>query len=469
MQNKTLKIAFIAISIMLIIPSIIYLVQNGTVMEFETYYNFFINENANKIISTLIYLALFIVLFIIYIKIIKKKDTLKNIKEILIFVGIISIIYIIMLPWTSSDVFYYMGVGELDGVYNQNPYYVTMKDYYTQNEQNIQDEILQKGAESYWAGTTVVYGPIAQTIFKTLSTISLKNIDIGLLVYKLVNVIVHIANCYLIYKISNKKIFAIIYGLNPFILLEFIGMVHNDIIVVFFVLLALYFVLKKKNIFLSILFLAIATGIKYYTILLLPVVVLYHFRKEKTGKKFVKCLQYGILFILILTIEYIFYFRDANVLIAMMAQTEKYSKSIYSALLGIDTGIMKIVKTSMITIFVFFTIVYNLQFLISKQDKFSKMIRKSNITLILFIMILTTCQQWYLIWLFAIMMWQKPDIIRNLIGLSCIVEIANSIYMFLVESYKFDIYFWGIILILLLGWILCTNKKLKTSNYCEQK
>lgn len=37
-----------------------------------------------------------------------------------------------MLPWTSSDVFYYMGVGELDGVYNQNPYYVTMKDYYTQ-------------------------------------------------------------------------------------------------------------------------------------------------------------------------------------------------------------------------------------------------------------------------------------------------------------------------------------------------
>lgn len=469
MQNKTLKIAFIAISIMLIIPSIIYLVQNGTVMEFETYYNFFINENANKIISTLIYLALFIVLFIIYIKIIKKKDTFKNIKEILIFVGIISIIYIIMLPWTSSDVFYYMGVGELDGVYNQNPYYVTMKDYYTQNEQNIQDEILQKGAESYWAGTTVVYGPIAQTIFKTLSTISLKNIDIGLLVYKLVNVIVHIANCYLIYKISNKKIFAIIYGLNPFILLEFIGMVHNDIIVVFFVLLALYFVLKKKNIFLSILFLAIATGIKYYTILLLPVVVLYHFRKEKTGKKFVKCLQYGILFILILTIEYIFYFRDANVLIAMMAQTEKYSKSIYSALLGIDTGIMKIVKTSMITIFVFFTIVYNLQFLISKQDKFSKMIRKSNITLILFIMILTTCQQWYLIWLFAIMMWQKPDIIRNLIGLSCIVEIANSIYMFLVESYKFDIYFWGIILILLLGWILCTNKKLKTSNYCEQK
>lgn len=469
MQNKTLKIAFIAISIMLIIPSIIYLVQNGTVMEFETYYNFFINENANKIISTLIYLALFIVLFIIYIKIIKKKDTFKNIKEILIFVGIISIIYIIMLPWTSSDVFYYMGVGELDGVYNQNPYYVTMKDYYTQNEQNIQDEILQKGAESYWAETTVVYGPIAQTIFKTLSTISLKNIDIGLLVYKLVNVIVHIANCYLIYKISNKKIFAIIYGLNPFILLEFIGMVHNDIIVVFFVLLALYFALKKKNIFLSVLFLAIATGIKYYTILLLPVVVLYHFRKEKTGKKFVKCLQYGILFILILTIEYIFYFRDANVLIAMMAQTEKYSKSIYSALLGIDTGIMKIVKTSMITIFVFFTIVYNLQFLISKQDKFSKMIRKSNITLILFIMILTTCQQWYLIWLFAIMMWQKPDIIRNLIGLSCIVEIANSIYMFLVESYKFDIYFWGIILILLLGWILCTNKKLKTSNYCEQK
>ena len=56
-----------------------------------------------------------------------------NIKEVLKYVIVISIIFAFMLPWTSSDIFYYMGVGELDAIYKQNPYYTTMKEYYEQN------------------------------------------------------------------------------------------------------------------------------------------------------------------------------------------------------------------------------------------------------------------------------------------------------------------------------------------------
>ena len=122
-----------------------------------------------------------------------------------------------MMPWTSSDIFYYMGVGELDGVYAQNPYYTTVKDYYEENIENINDEILEKGAENGWSDTTVVYGPVAQLIFKLCSSISFKNIDFCLFVYKLVNLILLIASTYLIYKITNKKRFSLIFGLSPFI------------------------------------------------------------------------------------------------------------------------------------------------------------------------------------------------------------------------------------------------------------
>ena len=76
----------------------------------------------------------------------------------------------------------------------------------------------------------------------------MKNINICLFIFKLLNVIIHISNCYLIYKISKKQIFSIIYGLNPFILIECIGNVHNDVLIVFLVLLSIYFLLKKKNI-----------------------------------------------------------------------------------------------------------------------------------------------------------------------------------------------------------------------------
>ena len=71
-----MKKIFIILSILLILPSIIYLIQYKTILGFDTYYNFFINENINKTISTILYLVLFIAMIYVYLKIIKRKDEL---------------------------------------------------------------------------------------------------------------------------------------------------------------------------------------------------------------------------------------------------------------------------------------------------------------------------------------------------------------------------------------------------------
>ena len=139
MKNKILKTVFIILGILLIIPSIIYLIQNRTIKEFNLYFNFFLNENISKIISTSIYLILLVVTIWIYLKIIKNKEMFKDIKQILKYVFLVSIIFVVMLPWTSSDIFYYMGVGELDSQYGQNPYYITMDEYYKANQEKIND------------------------------------------------------------------------------------------------------------------------------------------------------------------------------------------------------------------------------------------------------------------------------------------------------------------------------------------
>ena len=60
MKNKIIKIAIIIFAILLLVPSIMYLAKNQTVMGFDTYYNFFIDKSENKIISTSIFLVLFI-------------------------------------------------------------------------------------------------------------------------------------------------------------------------------------------------------------------------------------------------------------------------------------------------------------------------------------------------------------------------------------------------------------------------
>ena len=479
-----LKVALIIFSVLFIIPSIVYLIQNKTVMGFDTYYNFFITEDGSmKTLSTILYLLIFICSVIIYLIIIKQKDIFKNLKQLLIYIGIIGIIFIFMLPWTSSDIFYYMGVGELNSVYGQNPYYVTMEEYYEQNEDNIQDEIFEQGASSYWAGTTVVYGPIAQLIFSVLTKLSFKNINICLLLFKIINLAFHILNCYLIYKLTKKIKFVMIYGLNPFIFLEFIGNVHNDIIIVAFILLSLYFLIRKKQILPSVIFLAIGAGIKYFTLLLLPIIVLYHFRNEKSiAKRFLRCVQYGLIFLGIVLLEYAIYYEDISIFTAMMAQTNKLSKSIYSALLvflentfgymvffknqiyyGTEVSyyIVNTLNTAVLYIFIFIYIKFCIDLLTERKIKFIEQIRKYNNILIIFMLFFTTFQQWYLIWFFATIIWQKPKNIKNILVLSAITEIANSVYMFKYESYYFDPYFISTIIILFIIWKIFNSKFFK--------
>lgn len=464
MKAKIVKSAFIILSILFMIPSVIYLIQNKTVMGFNIYFNFFLTNDISKTISAIVYLVIFVLLTILYLLMIKMK-CFSNIKSILKFVAIIGIIFIVMLPWTSSDIFYYMGVGELNSRYGENPYYITMRQYYLENEQNIDDEILKQGAYNFWGNTTVVYGPIAQYFFSLCSFLGNKNISLAILVFKLVNLVIHIINTYLIYKISKKKIFSIIYGLNPFVLIEAIGNVHNDIITVFFVLLSLYFLLKQKKILPCILFLALATGIKYFTVLLLPLVILYHFRDEKRiYVRILRCMEYGLIFAVILLLEYIPYFKDYNIFLAMVVQTSRYSKSLYLLLLRYHKDILSYVRTIFILIFIYQYVILCIDLLLTKNINFYKEIRKYNVSIILFLLILTNFQQWYLIWLFATIMWQKPNTIRNIVGLGLCTEIANSTYLFLYESYNFDIYFIGIIVTLYLIWQIITNKNRRRIN-----
>ena len=320
-NKKILLIIFAIASIMFAIPSIICMINNGTVLNFDEYFKFCLNDS-NRLGQTTIYIIILTILTITYFLIIKNREKIfKNNKQMYIYIAIISLIFVVVLPIISSDVFYYLGIGRLDSKYGQNPYYVTIKDFVDENNIDLStDTTLAEGYRNYWSDTTVVYGPIWTMICKIVSGITFGNIDIALLVLKLLNVGVHILNCYLIYKISGKKIFTLIYGLNPYVFIEGIAHVHNDIYVLTFVLASIYFLLKRKNLILSILFLALATAIKYFTILLLPLIIIYYFRDKKPLERFKRCILYGILFILMLGVTYLIYVQDIQVLSGIMTQ-----------------------------------------------------------------------------------------------------------------------------------------------------
>lgn len=441
-SKKVIMIVFILVSILFAIPSIQYLFENKTILNFNEYYKFCLDDSS-RVEQTIIYSAILTVLIIFYFLIVKNREKLfKNNKQMYMYIAIISLIFVTVVPFLSSDVFYYLGIGRLDSKYGQNPYYVTIKDFVESgdNSQYLeQDTVLAKGYENYWGNTTVVYGPVWTLICKIVAGISFGNIDIALLVLKLLNVAIHLVNCYLIYKLTGKKLFVLLYGLNPYMFIEGIANVHNDIYVITCILSSLYFLLKKKNIIVSIIFLALATAIKYFAILLLPFIIIYYFRDKKPLERLKKCFLYGMLFVFIVVITYLLYIQDMQVLSGIMTQQEKFAKNFYIILMeyfDIPNLISSVngVFLGLFIIIYFFTC---LILLYKKQIKFREEVRKIEYLLVAFLFLLiTNFQTWYIMWLFPLMMWQKKKMIQFVVQISLISQFANSVFLINGEGWR---------------------------------
>lgn len=442
-KNKVIAGLFLISSLIFAIPSIFYYIEHKTIFKFEPYFKFLLNDSIDRVGQTIIYIVILLILTILYFLIIKKrKEIFENKKKLFIFIAIIAIIFIAVVPFTCSDVFYYLGVGRIDSKYQQNPYYTTIKDFVESNDNSKyleQDTVLEQGYINDWADSTVVYGPIWALICKIISGFSFGNIDIGLFLFKIVNVIIHLLNCYLIYKISNKKIFTLLYGINPFILIEGIACVHNDMFMILFILLSFYFLIKKKNLLLSVIFLSIAIAIKYFAIILLPFIIIYYFRKEKPTIRFLKCIQYGMLFLGILALCYLFYIRDFQVFSGLFIQQEKLAKSFYIIILEYFDNITpqkinRILLMCFVIIYFFSCIIL----LNKKEIKFRKEIQKANYFIIAFLFLLiTNFQPWYIMWLFPCIIWQKAEDIKLIIQVSLASQFGNSIFLIYGEGWRY--------------------------------
>ena len=465
--NLVLKIAFLITSILFVMPSIVYLIKNGTVYKFDKWFCFLLDDSSRNV-QTILYIIILSIMIILYSIILKRqKNIFKNIKDILIYTLIISSVYLCSITFTCSDVFYYLGIGRIDAKYNQNPYYNTITEFVDKqdNAQILQsDTVLAQGYLNDWANTTVVYGPLWTIICKIIAFFSLGNIDFGIFIFRLINIAIHILNCYLIYKILKKRIFSVMYGLNPYMLLEGIMCVHNDIFVICFIMLGIYFLIKKKNISLAVVSLAMATSIKYFAILLLPLFVIYYYRNEKLNKKILMCTKYGLFFIAIVVIPYLFYIKDITVLNGIFTQQAKFAKNFYIILIEYFTpdNLPTIINKTLLLAFVIIYFFNCLILLLNPKVKFNNEAKKFEYFLFAFLFLLiTNFQPWYIMWLFPLMIWQKSFNIKLIIQISLVSQLANSIFLAYTEGWKNGTPF---TFLMLLGTTICiyfNSKKTK--------
>ena len=430
-QEKKIRlpiIIFFVTSIVFALPSILYLLQNKTIYKFYFVwtYLFRMPETSNeKMINAILFFALFTILFLVYILIAKRyKQIFRSKKQIIISIVVVSILFAIVIPYTSTDVYSYIANGWSASHYGENPYYMSTGEIVDATGQN---EPMFNKVANCWRYETVVYGPLWTVICTVLSWLSLGNIDLALLIFKIANLIVHLCNCLLIYKITKKNLFVILYGLNPFILFEALSNVHNDIFIILFILLAIYFTIRKKNLFIAVAFVALATAIKYLAILILPFIVLYYVRKKDIKDRIKYCIICGIEYIAIIAIIYLIYMKDLSVFAGLFMQQGKYNRSVFYILYEyLGEGKVQIIQNVYLGLFTIYYGYVCVKLLLQKEIKFSISIRKYNVILLIFTFILiTNFNPWYIMWLYPTMFWLKSKSQETILALSYSSQIAN--------------------------------------------
>ena len=355
----------------------------------------------------------------------------KKLISAIIIIAITSILSFFIIPNNSGDVWYYMAIGRLDSTYGVNSYQENFREI---KENYPEDAIVES---SYAYNTTFAYGAVWHFICTTLGRIPTNNTLVMLTLFKMFNLIMHILNCILVYKISKKHKIRnmLIYALNPLIIFEGLINVHNDLVLLTTILGAIYF--KKNNkLYLAVLSIALGTLIKYVPILLLPFIL----NKEKSKLNVAAYILETAAIYFIISYLVIGNVKD---IFAFMVQTSVIANSLYLTLMMHNVPniglISKIGKGIFIVVYLAFVIKMLIDGYKKKEKEqldYEKISNKYLMLLGLFIFLcITNFRAWYIIWLFGLLTEVSEDKQKIIIGVSFAVEIANFIIYTLGEGY----------------------------------
>jgi hypothetical protein len=195
--------------------------------------------------------------------------------SIVIFAICIGVIGFVTPPFDSADVFFYMAAGWHQTHYGGNPYSRLLRDVAGgADDPMIQNEGMARNRNP-WLDIPMPYGFLFAAVARILAWLGRGNLWLTLTLFNFLNLAMHAGTALLLWKAGrllpegNGKVLLYLYSWNPFVILQYLADLHNDIIVGFLVVLAAYLVLKDRPLW-SLPLLVAAGLIKYITLALVP-------------------------------------------------------------------------------------------------------------------------------------------------------------------------------------------------------
>lgn len=366
----------------------------------------------------------------------------KSLRVVIPCMLIFCVILLLTPPFSSADLFHYVFFPKIVLTYHDNPYISPIINY-------SHDVFFTSGSIiRMWMNEPLVYGPVWLLLAIIFNFWALKSISLAILSFKLMATVFFIGCLFLVYKISdlvdnrNKIINTSLFAWSPLILFESINNGHNDIIMLFFLLLAVYALVKEKyfwvipSLFLSFL-------IKYITIIFLPFFLFYlwHHYSEKEQRK--KILLSILLSLIILVSVYLPFWRGFITLKGAFLMSIANNLTMLSTLGCLFAIFYYNLKMNFIFPYLipldFINIVCHLVFIYFYFYLLIKFLAKNNINnlfkvclLVLFLVFLTITsyiQPWYFVTFLGLMIFIK-DWPKYWLVLATFFALLNYFYFF---------------------------------------
>lgn len=190
-------------------------------------------------IPTIIFLSIALLMFSLYFFALRQK---KSVKKVIFFAIAFQAITFFSYPSLSTDIFSYIFSDRIVSVYHQNVWKTKPITHNADPFSRLSD----------WQNNTRVYGGVNQAVYTGVSVVGGNNLLLLVMLYKGVAWIFTLATMRIVYLITKKyfsgrEAFSLqLIFWNPLFVIEILGSGHNDILMIFFMLVAFYYFLEQK-------------------------------------------------------------------------------------------------------------------------------------------------------------------------------------------------------------------------------
>ena len=394
-----------------------------------------------------LYPVIFLLFFLSYKIFLTRQLSPGLIKLVVLFGVLFCLLLAFSLPQMSSDLAYYFTYAKIFSYYHQNPYLVSPASVFLGEASNF-------FSDYYWLDVPYLSGPLLLLITAVINFWLGQSFYLNVVALKLLySLAFFLAGGLLLNLISWRKnpmagLISILYFWNPFLIINTAGQGHPESLLVFLLLLALWFFVKKRYTLVG-LCLNFAVAIKIFPLILLP--LFGRALKEKSGsyRPHLKSIFFGSLlpFVLIWSLAAFYNFLPQSTTLAKLAQepNDGLFISFFHPFFGLSSPVLVWLKWLG---FLIFCAIYGFLFFhrFYSQGALPVLAKKFGLALLVFlIFVMYFIQSWYFVCLVPLFLVVGR---RREIDWAFYLSFFNGLAYFILAKY----YYAMILLLFLVPW-----------------